>query len=56
MGSAWARIHTWDGSKWEFSSDWYEANREVIQPMVMAASRRYAEQQNITPRTPEQCE
>ena len=56
MGSAWARIHTWDGSKWEFSSDWYEADMDVIQPMVMAASHRYAEQQNITPRTPEQCE
>jgi len=26
VGSAWGRIHTWNGSKWEFSSDWYQAD------------------------------
>lgn len=55
MGSAWARIHTWNGSKWEFTSDWYQADEKVIRPMVMLASGRYAEEKKITPRTPEQC-
>ncbi len=26
MGSAWARIQTWDGTKWNFTSDWYQAD------------------------------
>jgi len=55
MGAGFARIHTWNGSKWEFTSDWYEADMNVIRPMVMTASRAYAQAQNITPRTPEQC-
>lgn len=55
MGSSWVRVHTWDGSKWNFSSDWYQADEKVIRPMVMLASARYAEEKKITPRTPEQC-
>jgi branched-chain amino acid transport system substrate-binding protein len=55
MGSSWARIHTWNGSKWEFSSDWYQADEKVIRPMVMLTSGKYAEEKKITPRTPEQC-
>jgi len=55
MGSSWVRVHTWSGSKWEFSSDWYQADEKVIRPMVMLASARYAEEKKITPRTPEQC-
>ena len=26
MGAAWARIHTWDGTKWDFTSDWLQAD------------------------------
>ncbi|MDO8959639.1 MAG: ABC transporter substrate-binding protein, partial [Rhodocyclaceae bacterium] len=55
MGSSWVRVHTWDGSKWNFSSDWYQADEKVIRPMVMLTSARYAEEKKITPRTPEQC-
>ncbi|MDP3031042.1 MAG: ABC transporter substrate-binding protein, partial [Rhodocyclaceae bacterium] len=55
MGSSWVRVHTWDGSKWNFSSDWYQADDKVIRPMVMLTSARYAEEKKITPRTPEQC-
>ena len=55
MGSSWVRVHTWNGKKWEFTSDWYQADERVIRPMVMHASLRYAEEKKITPRTPEQC-
>ena len=55
MGSGWARIHTWDGKKWNFSSDWYEADQKVLRPMVMLASAKYAEEKKITSRTPEDC-
>ncbi len=56
MGPAWARIHTWDGSKWAFSSDWYQADDTIIKPMVKAAAAKYAAEKKITPRTPEQCQ
>lgn len=55
MGSAWARIHTWDGKKWVFTSDWYQGDEKVLRPMVMLASGKYAKEKNITPRTPEDC-
>jgi branched-chain amino acid transport system substrate-binding protein len=55
MGSAWARVHTWDGKKWNFSSDWYQGDEKVLRPMVQLASRKYAEEKKITPRTPEDC-
>jgi branched-chain amino acid transport system substrate-binding protein len=55
MGSGFARIHTWDGKKWNFSSDWYEADQKVLRPMVMLASAKYASEKKITPRTPEDC-
>ena len=55
MGSAWARVHTWDGKKWNFSSDWYQGDEKVLRPMVQIASRKYDEEKKITPRTPEDC-
>ncbi|MER2622985.1 MAG: ABC transporter permease, partial [Accumulibacter sp.] len=55
MGSSWVRVHTWNGSKWEFSSDWYQADEKVIRPMVMLASSKYAEEKKLKPRTPEEC-
>jgi branched-chain amino acid transport system substrate-binding protein len=48
-------VHTWNGSKWEFSSDWYQADEKVIRPMVMLASSKYAEEKKLKPRTPEEC-
>jgi formimidoylglutamate deiminase len=36
MGSAWARIHTWDGSKFTWSSDWLQADEKIITPLVRA--------------------
>lgn len=55
MGSSWVRVHTWDGAKWNFSSDWYQADEKVIRPMVMLTSGNYAKEKKITPRTPEEC-
>ena len=38
MGSTWARIHTWDGTKWMFTSDWLQADEQIIKPMVKAGA------------------
>lgn len=56
MGAAWARIHTWNGSKWEFSSDWYQADEQIIKPMVKAAADKYAAEKKIPRRTPADCQ
>ena len=56
MGSSWARIHTWDGSKWEFSSDWYQADDTVIRPLVKTSADKYAGEKKLSRRTPEDCQ
>jgi branched-chain amino acid transport system substrate-binding protein len=45
-----ARIHTWDGTKWAFSSDWYEAQAATLDPMIAAAAKKYAQEKNISAR------
>jgi len=49
-GARAARIHTWDGSKWAFSSDWYEADMQLLTPMIRAAAERYVAEKKQTMR------
>jgi branched-chain amino acid transport system substrate-binding protein len=56
MGANWGRIHTWNGSKWEFSSDWYQADDMIIKPMVKSAADKYAAEKKLTRRTPADCQ
>ncbi len=56
MGAAWARIHTWNGSKWEFSSDWYQADEQIIKPMVKTAADKYAAEKKLQRRSPQDCQ
>jgi len=56
MGSSWVRVHTWDGSKWNFSSDWMQADEQILKPMVRAAADKYAAEKKITRRTPADCQ
>ena len=55
MGASWVRVQTWDGGKWMPGNDWYQADDKLLRGMVLNASRKYAEEKKITPRTPEQC-
>ena len=56
MGAAWARIHTWDGQKWNFTSDWLQADEQIIKPLVKSTAAKYATEKKLTPRTPEDCQ
>ncbi|RZJ01324.1 MAG: ABC transporter permease [Rubrivivax sp.] len=56
MGSTWTRVHTWDGAKWGFSSDWYEADDQILKPMVKAGADKYAGDKKLTRRTPQDCQ
>ncbi|MGN6827800.1 ABC transporter substrate-binding protein [Paucibacter sp. M5-1] len=56
MGSAWARMQTWDGKKWAFSSDWYQADEMIMKPMVKQAADKYAAEKKLDRRTPADCQ
>ena len=56
MGASWGRIHTWNGSKWEFSSEWYQADEMIIKPMVKAAADKYAAEKKLSRRAPADCQ
>ncbi|WP_374569622.1 ABC transporter substrate-binding protein [Ideonella sp.] len=56
MGANWARVHTWSGKAWQFSSDWIEADAQILRPMVKAAADKYAAEKKITRRAPEDCQ
>jgi len=55
-GSTWARVHTWDGKKWNFTSDWYQSDEAIIKPMIKAAADKYAAEKKIERRTPADCQ
>lgn len=56
MGSAWARVHTWDGSKFVWASDWLQADEQIIKPMVKASADKYASEKKLTRRTSADCQ
>ena len=56
MGSAYARVHTWDGSKFVWSSDWLQADEQVIKPLVKVSAEKYAAEKKLTRRTPQDCQ
>ncbi|MEJ8826872.1 ABC transporter substrate-binding protein [Variovorax humicola] len=55
MGSTSARIETWDGAKWNIAPDWYQADEQIIKPMVKAASDKYAAEKKLSRRDVADC-
>jgi branched-chain amino acid transport system substrate-binding protein len=49
-GARAAKIHTWDGTAWKISSGWYEADSQVIAPLVRTSATKYAEEKKIAVR------
>jgi branched-chain amino acid transport system substrate-binding protein len=56
MGSTAARVQTWNGSKWEFSSDFIQADEQILKPMVKAGADKYLADKKMTRRTPADCQ
>jgi branched-chain amino acid transport system substrate-binding protein len=44
-----ARIHTWDGSSWSYTSGMYTADYKLLRPMVEASAKKYAQEKGIKP-------
>ncbi len=55
MGSAWARVHTWDGTKFNWSSDWLRGDEAIMRPMVTASADGYAKEKKIARRPEADC-
>jgi branched-chain amino acid transport system substrate-binding protein len=56
MGSTWARVHTWDGKQWKFSSDWYQADEQIIKPMVKSGADKYLSDKKMDRRATADCQ
>jgi branched-chain amino acid transport system substrate-binding protein len=56
MGSTWARIETWDGKQWKLSNDWYQADEQIIKPMVKTGAEKYLADKKMERRTPADCQ
>ena len=56
MGSAWARIHTWDGKAWRFNSDWIQADDQIIRPLIKSVAAKWASDKKIAPRPASDCQ
>lgn len=56
MGASWVRVHTWDGKKWNFTSDWLQGDEQIIKPMVKAAADKYSAEKKIARRSPADCQ
>ncbi|KJS74584.1 MAG: ABC transporter permease [Comamonadaceae bacterium BICA1-1] len=55
VGTALMRIHTWNGSGFDWSSDWLQADMNLITRMVTASAESFARDNNITRRTEPGC-
>jgi branched-chain amino acid transport system substrate-binding protein len=56
MGSTAARIETWDGKKWDITSDYFEADEQILKPMIKAGADKYMADKKMTRRTSADCQ
>ncbi|AOY99640.1 ABC transporter permease [Cupriavidus sp. USMAHM13] len=53
-GGGAVKVQQWDGKKWNQVSDWIQADRELLWPLIKAKSAAYAKEKGITPRVASQ--
>jgi branched-chain amino acid transport system substrate-binding protein len=49
-GGGAVRFQQWDGQAWKVISDWVQADRELLRPIIEKSSQQYAKEQGITVR------
>jgi len=49
-GGGAVRFQQWDGAKWNVISDWVQADRRLLRPIIEASAKQYAREKGITPR------
>ncbi|MDX2205721.1 MAG: ABC transporter substrate-binding protein [Hyphomicrobiaceae bacterium] len=50
QGADVARVHQWDGKAWKIISDFYSADRAILDPLVKEQAEKYAKEKNISMR------
>ena len=56
MGSTWARVQTWNGKTWDIGADWYQADEQILKPMIKAGSEKYMSDKKLTRRDAADCQ
>ena len=49
-GSGKVKFQQWDGKQWKVISDWIDADKELVRPMIEESAAKYAKEKGITPR------
>ncbi|MFP5392554.1 MAG: ABC transporter substrate-binding protein, partial [Gammaproteobacteria bacterium] len=49
-GGGAVRFQQWDGSKWNVISDWVQADRKLLRPIIEESAAKYAKEKGIKPR------
>jgi len=49
-GSGKVKFQRWDGTKWTVITDWIDADRALVRPMIEESAAKYANEKGITPR------
>lgn len=49
-GGGAVRFQQWDGKQWKVISDWVQADRALLRPIIEESALKYAAEQHITPR------
>ena len=55
-GSSWARMQIWDGAKWIISPEWFQADEQILKPMVKAGADKYLAAKKLTRRNVADCQ
>ncbi|MEN9986822.1 MAG: hypothetical protein RI925_2324 [Pseudomonadota bacterium] len=49
-GGGAVRLQQWDGQRWNAISDWVQADRALLRPIIEKSAAQYAKEKGITPR------
>lgn len=49
-GGGAVKFQQWDGQRWNVISDWVQADRALLRPLIEKSALQYAKERNITPR------
>jgi branched-chain amino acid transport system substrate-binding protein len=56
MGSSSARVYAWDGKDWKYTSDWYQADKTVLDPLIKEHGDKYLADKKMTRRDAADCQ
>ena len=49
-GGGAAKVQQWDGQRWTLITDWVQADRQTLRPLIETKAADYAKEKGITPR------